>query len=268
MVRHIAFLIVCLAWIANSKIARAQAGDKAVVQGQPDSSTCSYNFTSGANNTFLSYCVSVDGNILQVETPLNHPQIFFAEGYGLCNESPIVAYYDYANSGNSASWASSSLLSQTATRVKIARTTADGIWTLTQTITLDKASPGIKIAMALKNNTAAARVAYLVRYGDVDADDVHDNFSATTDGAFGWTSSFPFGANNGSGLELRNVGQLQFGYLQGFARSTHLPPNPCNFAGESSGSVLTDLDGSVALVYADSVGAGKTKTATMIYRGM
>ena len=122
--------------------------------------------------------------------------------------------------------------------------------------------------MALKNNTLASRVVYLTRYADVDTDGDQNNFSATTTEALGWNNSIPFGVNNGYGLELRNVGQPNFGYLQGFARSTPFPPNPCDFAGDSSGTPLINIDGSIALSYVDTVGPRQTKTATMLYKGL
>ena len=236
---------------------------------------CAFDFSSGANNTYFRFCVSATGNIPEIETPQGRAQVSFDrhEGYGLCNESPAVAYYDYGQFGDSGNWGTATVVSQTAQSVKIARTTADGIWTLTQTFTLIPATPSVKVVMALKNNTAAPRVAYLVRYADIDADWNNtgvdqNNLTATTGGAFAWNASIPFGLNSGFGLALENLGQPQFGYLQGFARTTYQPPNPCDFAGDSSGSVLTSVDGSVALAYVQSIGARKTKTATMIYRGM
>jgi hypothetical protein len=236
---------------------------------------CAFDFSSDANNTSFRFCVTANGNIPEIETPQGRAQMSFDrhEGYGLCNESPAVAYYDYGQFGDSGNWGTATVVSQTAQSVKIARTTADGIWTLTQTFTVVPATPSVKVVMALKNNTAAPRVAYLVRYADIDADWNNtgvdqNNFTATTGGAFAWNASIPFGLNSGFGLALENLGQPQFGYLQGFARTTYQPPNPCDFAGDSSGSVLTNVDGSVALAYVQSIGARKTKTATMIYRGM
>jgi hypothetical protein len=234
----------------------------------PDTATCSYTFSSGVQNTGLDYCVTINGNVSELITQRFHEQIMGYEGYGICDESLVTAYWDYAADGASGNWKPATLLIQTATSVKISRTTADGIWTLTQTVTQDAKTPAIKIVMALKNNTAAPRTGYLVRYANVDTDSSPNDFSATTNSAFGWIPSIPFGSNNGSGLALKNVGQPQFGYLQGFARTTPSGPNPCNFAGESSGVPQTNIDGSITLAYVDSVGAKKSKTATMIYRGM
>jgi hypothetical protein len=253
---------------AQSMIAKSQAGS-------PDTASCDFNFSSGSGTTYLRFCVSTTGSVPEVETPQGRLQMSSDrhEGYGICNESPAQAYWDYGQYGDSGNWGPASVVTQTAKSVKIARTTADGVWTLTQTFTLVPATPSVKIAMALKNNTAAPRVAYLVRYADIDADWSNlgideNNFSDTSSSAFGWNSSIPFGENSGYGLMMQNLGTLQFGYLQGFARTTFQPPNPCNFAGDSSATVLTDFDGSVALAYVDRVGAKKTKTATILYKGM
>jgi len=267
----IVLLLVFCSLAAHSQQAKPGQEQANVVNTAP----CAFDFSSGANNTYFRFCVTATGNIPEIETPQGRLQMSFDrhEGYGICNESPATAYYDYGQYGDSGNWGVATVVSHTAQSVRIARTTADGIWTLTQTFTLVPSTPAVKVAMALKNNTAVARVVYLVRHGDLDADwnnteTDKDNLTATTGGAFAWNTSIPFGTNSGYGLALENLGQPQFGYLQGFARTTFQPPNPCDFAGDSSGSVLTNVDGSVALAYVQSIGARKTKTATMIYRGM
>ena len=271
MYHRIAVLLAMLFWIATPLMAQdATEMASRVVPVTPDATTtCSYFFTVATpTSSGASFCVTVNGNVLLMDTPSGHHQIFSREGYSLCNESPAASYWDYAVYGDSGNWAAPVLLSLTTNSVKISRTTADGIWTLIQTITLDKNTPGAKIAMALKNNTTTPRVAYLVRFVDPSADSfVQNYFSATTDGAFAWNPSIPFGNPIGYGLELANVGEPQFGYLQGFARTIPTGPNPCNFAGDSTGDIV-HLDGSMVLAYVDTIGARKIKTATVIYRGL
>jgi hypothetical protein len=270
---------VLIALLFASLIAAAAAQSQEMLakseqSHSPQTADCAFAFSSGANNTYFRFCVTSTGNIPEIETPQGHLQMSSDrhEGYGICNETPAQAYYDYGQFGDSGNWGAATLVSQSPTTVKIARTTADGIWTITQTFTIVPSTPSVKVVMALKNNTAAARVAYLVRHADIDADwnnlgtDLN-NFSATTSSAFGWNASIPFGSNSGYGLELQELGEPQFGYMQGFARTSFQPPNPCDFAGDSSGTVLTNTDGSVALAFVDTIGAKKSKTATMIYRG-
>jgi hypothetical protein len=261
--------IACLA-MAVSMFASAADEPRTPKGSRPDiDPVCRYNFTSGSANTYLSYCVSDNGNIVTISTPEGHGQeLFGGEGYGFCNASPgVVEYHDYAyaDSGN---WDSPTLLSHTATSVKIARTTSDGIWTLTQTITQVPATPSIKIAMALKNNTAAARGVYLLRFLDADAGLSRTNtLDATQNTAAAWNEqvgSVPFSF----GLQLENVGTPQFGYWSGFAQDVPDGPNACAFAFNAPGTApLVGIDGSIEMVYADTIEAHGTKTATMIYRG-
>jgi len=81
-----------------------------------------------------------------------------------------VAYYDYATN-DSANWGPTTLLSSTATSVKFVRTTSDGIWQLTQTITelpaTAQSPASAKVTMALKNLTGVPRTAYLMRFADM-----------------------------------------------------------------------------------------------------
>jgi hypothetical protein len=237
---------------------------------KPETASCSFTFASGTGDTYLQYCVTANGNITQLQTPagqeLINRGITVGEGYGVCNESPATAYYDYAGWGDSGNWNAPQVLSHTATSVKIARTTSDGIWTLTQTITQDKTTPAVKVTMALKNNTAATRKAYLVRYADVDAggDWAANNFDSTANSAFGWGSTT--GNLDGWGLMLKNLG-ARWSYVNGFGQPSFQPPNPCAFAFNWIG-LVTNTDGSIVLAYADNIAGGKTKTATMVYRGM
>jgi hypothetical protein len=136
-------------------------------------------------------CVTANGNITQLETPQFHEHIaagIFGEGYGICDATSGTEYFDYADFGDSANWGPPTLVTQSATLVKIVRTTADGAWTLTQNVTMvPGASPTVKIAMALKNNTTIDRIAFLMRYADVDANSSFINsLGATSNSAFGW----------------------------------------------------------------------------------
>src|SRR5712692_10533059 len=80
---------------------------EALPHGVNATSTCSFTFTSGVNNTFLKYCVTVNGNITQLETPLGHEHIAvgaFGEGYGVCDTTTGIGYDDYADFGDSGNW--------------------------------------------------------------------------------------------------------------------------------------------------------------------
>jgi hypothetical protein len=94
----------------------AQSGRPNVTQEQPASNsptaiqTCYWTFTSGSGNTYLSYCITPNGNITYLETPHGYVQInhtyaalFGGEGYGLCDANVPTQYYDYGY-GDSGNW--------------------------------------------------------------------------------------------------------------------------------------------------------------------
>ena len=236
----------------------------------PDATTfCSYSFTSGSNNSFLQYCVTANGNIPRIETPLGKPQLGRdGEGYGLCQESPAVEYHDYAT-GDSGNWKAPVLVSLTTTAVKIARTTSDGHFTLTQTITKVPQTSSITIAMAITNHQAVAKKVYLVRYADSNPNgSAGQGINATHNGVYSWLDAGDFPAFTPGGLQLQNVGNPPFLYWQGFARTVDYGPNACDFAANSSTTPFISSDASMALAYAGTVYVNGTKTVTVTYRGM
>lgn len=234
-------------------------------------SACSFTFTFGANDSLLKYCVTANGNITQLETPQGHEHIAVGaagEGYGICDLIPFVTYSDYGDFGDSGNWNPSSVISQSAKSVKIARTTSDGIWTLTQTISqVAGISPSIKIVMTLKNNSDQLRSVFLVRYADVDADRaVQNNFDGTAKSAFGWNSnasSKPFG------LILQNAGPFPFATEPaGFTQTVPNGPDPCRFVDHFANGTQTGIDGSVVLLYPLNFSKGASKTVTVSYKGL
>jgi hypothetical protein len=240
-----------------------------IPKGLSATTNCSFTFTSGAKNTYLKYCVTVNGNITQIQTPFGHEHIALGtigEGYGLCNaDFGVVEYHDWAGFGDSGNWNSPVTVSHNATSVKIARTTSDGNWTLTQIISQAAGNSSIKVVMTLKNNTGVARNAYLVRYADVSADSRFlNNFDATQNTAAGWNSNV---SGNPYGLVLQNVTTSPFAYQSAFTQNTFAPPNACAFAFNSTNGLAAGINGSVEMVYADLMPALGSKTATMTYKG-
>ena len=259
MTRSGACLKFCLLLICSALPTQAAAN-----------TACSYYFTTGSGNTYMYYCVTANGIIPFIYTPFDHLQIGQTlgdrEGYGICNESPAAEYHDYGTE-DSGNWNAASLVSQGSTFVKIARNTSDGNWTLTQTITIVPSRSSIKIVMALTNNQAVSKVAYLVRYAYVNADGYQGNiFGATLNSAFAWDANVT-AASEHYGLQLQNVGTPQFGYWHAFAQTVSSGPNACAFAFNDSGGYFLG-NGSVVIAYVGTVPAHGTKTATMTYRGL
>jgi len=255
--------------------AAAVAAQKSVAEAASHSlaatSACSYNFTSGTNNTFLKYCVTVNGNIPQLMTPFNREHIAVGsagEGYGVCDNTGAVAYFDYADYGDSGNWGAPTLVSQTATSVKIARTTGDGVWTLTQTITQAASTQSVRVIMALKNNTAAPRSFFLMRFADVDVSGgASNNFDATANSAFGWNSAFS--STPDYGLMVQNVGNpVGLANTIPFVQKVAFPPNPCVPGAQLAAGPVTAIDGSLLMDYEGTVPQKGTRTVTMNYKGM
>jgi hypothetical protein len=260
MIRSIVGLTIFLVLIGCASPILAQ-------EASPATTNCSFTFTAGKNNAFLQYCVTANGNIPQIETPLGHHHMgAFGEGYGLCQESDGARYLDYATVDNGF-WGTATVVSRTAASVKIARSTKDGRWTLIQTITKVAKSSSITVVMALTNNQPVDRVAYLSRYADVDADGSARNFrNATLNSSFAWTNKL-FYRHPFFGLQLQNVGTPPFGFWQAYAKTVNPGPDPCSFA-DNREDFFLDGEGSFVLSYVGPVPAHQTKTVTMTYRGL
>jgi hypothetical protein len=230
-------------------------------------STCSFTFTSGTGNSFLQYCVTVNGNITQFQTPgaVEHIAVgSFGEGYGFCDTNSSVAYADYADFGDTGNWQNAKVISSTPTSVKIVRNTADGIWTLTQTIAQVASTGSAKITMTLKNNTAVDRFVELMRYADVDADDnVINNFDATHNTAFGWNST---GTSFAFGMMLQDVTPASTHV--GFSQTVAGGPAPCTPFAHFVQGPLASIDGSVVMLYDMDIPAKASQTVMVSYKGM
>jgi hypothetical protein len=273
---------------SQAHAAKAASGDEspaAKPQGLPKNdgaspdatNTCTSTFTSGSGTTYLKFCVTVNGNITQFESPAGIEQISQGgsfEGYGICDAVTNFGYYDYAyeDSGN---WAAPTTVSHTATEVKIERTTSDGAWTLTQTITsVAGTNPYAKVAMALKNNSDATKPVALLRYAAPFPDNANSTgtyaeyYDGTQDSAWGYT---PIGSTSGAGhygLMIQNVGNpapasALFG-REGFAQATLAGPSPCNPSAYMASPVLNDL-GSVVYYYILTLNKNQTVTVTDRY---
>jgi hypothetical protein len=235
------------------------------------SPSCTHLFTSGKSNSnvFLQYCVADDGLITSIQAPFGHFHLGDqGEGYSFCQESPPVEYHDYA-AGDSGNWNPARIVSVNGASIKISRSTADGNWTLVQTISKVPLTGSIKVVMALTNNQSVARVVYLVRYAYLNPDGATAHFvtGASLQSAFGWHA---FSNSPYYGLRLENTGAWS-GYQQAFIQNTPAGPNACAFAFNAiSYGVAEDAVGSTSLVYAyvDTVPAHGTKTVTLTYRGM
>jgi hypothetical protein len=268
-----------------AKAATVDKSPDAEAQGRGDgvssdvTENCTYTFTSGSGTTFLKFCVTVNGNITQFQSPAGVEQISQGgsglEGYGVCDATnDNTQYYDYADM-DSGNWNAPTTVTHTASEVKIERTTTDGAWTLTQTITpVAGTNPYAKVVMSLKNNSATTKIAALLRYAEPVPDNAgstnhfQEYYDGTQDSAWGYT---PVGSTNGAGhygLMIQNVGNpaptAALVGREGFARVSAFGPPPCNASKDMESPVLNDV-GSVAYYYVLSLEKEQTFTVTDRY---
>ena len=231
----------------------------------PDTTTCAVTFTSGSGHNATSYCVTLNGNITQFSRGGDEyiNVLVVTEGYGLCDENSGVRYTDYASSA-SGNWGPA-VFATTATKAISARTSTDGIWTITNTIVKVAANamgPGAaKVAMKIRNNTGVARTILLARFADFDFNrggtvDTNNDFDFTVDTASGLEPGFR------TGLGLTN-NTFTFAY-DAFTSNTFNPPDPCGPFTVSTQPFVGD--GGLTQLYSIAFGPGATKTVNMTYK--
>jgi hypothetical protein len=261
-------LIAVLLTLSSLAMAQQKSRRQAAVTA-PANDTCAATFSSGADHNATSYCVTVNGNIVQFSRGGDEYLRVggFAEGYGVCDLASNISYFDYAvyDSGN---WLASNFTA-TATRAISTRLTSDGVWQIKNTITkvaATAADPGsAKVAMQLKNLTAVERGIYVFRFADVDFSrdgiDYYDNdFDFTRDTAIG------LGGNQidfSTGLGLTNNTFFNIG-AQAFTQDTSEGPDPCGPIFASHQPFVGD--GSIVQQYGLNVPAHSTRTITLTYK--
>jgi hypothetical protein len=228
----------------------------------PDAtSTCAHSFTTGSGHTYLQTCITTNGNVVEFQSPAGYEHIrngLFAEGYSICDST---AYNDWADYGDSGNWQAPILLSSSATSVKLARTTQDGNWTVTQTFTQAAATVSLKITMAVKNNSSTIRPVHIVRYVDTDAYNTTTNdFATTSESVFGWVEGK-------GGLLLQNSGATH--PYAALIQNSSFPPDPCNPGFSGVAGPITFVDGSMLLYHDSAALFPKTSlTISMTYKRM
>jgi hypothetical protein len=255
--------------------AKTQQQMKSEAVGSDHTSTCTYTFTSGSGATYLQFCVTVNGNIVEFQSPLNKEQIrqgTYGEGYGICDLSTETSYYDYADTGDSGNWKAPTTVTHGATMVKIERTTSDGLWTLTQTITsMPGMSPAAKVLMALKNNSSSSKFAYVFRWADVDPGQAagtdtnyKEDFDGTLDSAWGYLG---YGNTYDYGLMIQDVGNptpTTVGYERAGYALESAPTDACDpFTLVSS--PLLNFDGSIMYLWSVSLKKEQSVSVTSRY---
>ena len=254
-----------LVFLSSFAMGQAKQGRMSDVVSPDATENCQSTFSSGSLSTLLKFCVTVNGNITQLESPQNIEFIShggFAEGYGVCDSTGGKSYFDYAtnDSGNWNAPVRTQPGGPNTLPLKIVRTTTDGIWTFTQNFSRNPGERYAKITMTLKNNTAITRSALLVRYADVDAPFGADEFTNTFDFTFsaglGWVrGNFGLALQNGTPPAAHTA----------FVQNTSSGPDPCNPFADVPATPFTS-DGSVGIVFPFTIPKTSAKTVAAIYR--
>jgi hypothetical protein len=230
---------------------------------------CTFTFTSGgtASTKYLQYCVTGNGNIVEFQSPLGTEHIrvgTVGDGYALCDLSAAtgeVGYHDYAGFGDvdtGTGWGAPTTVSQTATMVKIARSTADGLFTLTQTFTQSPSDASVRVAMAIKNNTSISKTIWLTRFTDIDAGGSTSNImDGTLESVWGYNAS-----ETGSGLQISLAVPNTF---NNFGLAINQVDNACTIGNGFTG-LLNGVDGFAYSFHFIVVPPHGTKTVTLKYK--
>jgi hypothetical protein len=232
----------------------------------PDATTtCKLTFTSGGAPNFLKFCVTSNGNIVQLTSPGGFEHIregTILEGYSICDFGSLTRYYDFA-AADSGNW-QPAILTGVTLPLTIKRTTSDGIYTLTQVISRNTVDPAVIFSMTLKNNTAAAHDFALVRYADIDANNANggtfnNQFDFDRQSAWGYNPGF-----NLFGVMLYAVptGQPHFAFVQNTADF----PDSCSPIAHLPSSTPFFGDGSVGIDWNGTLGPNKSIKITGEYK--
>jgi len=257
----------------EAELAKNGAQSQPVTRTKPVSDatiSCSVSYSSGSGANATTFCVTVNGNIPEFSVA-GQEMIFVGsvqEGYGICDTNEGVNYYDYAeyDSGN---WAAPTF-THVGNTVTVTRLTADGLWSLKQTIVNVPATatgPGsAKVTMIIKNLSGISKTFYLYRYADVDANDTTspNDFDFTLETAFGLDPGFNRGLSTTNNTFSSSIGELAYSsnYFDG--------PNPCSPFNTFGGGTITTQpfqgDGSVDIFWDGTLAHNGSKTVSSTYK--
>jgi len=261
-----ALLPIVLLAISALTHAQTKTGAKAANQIRPDTSTCTVTF----DNALPRFCVTQNGNIEDFEFPDGINQIF-TEGYGICDDTTTETSYFDVGTRDSGNWLPGVITAGGANNklpLTIKRTTADGVWTLTQTFNRSTMDEYVKVQITLKNNTAVTRFIEVTRYVDVDADGITaDNFfQGVSNSAFGFLSLSEAFPNHGLLMHALASPHNYFGFNVASG-----DVDPCGF---SDNDPVNPTVGDEAVMYmwipsgSGAVPARKSVTFVLEYRAM
>ena len=240
------------------------------------STACQSTFTSGSGLKYLSYCVTINGNIIGFTAPQGYRQEFPTEGYGICDftdtQNPPLSYWDEAGAANF-TWLNSTISQPNGANtfpLTITRATSDGNWLLKQTFSQNTTERYVKVNMTVTNNTPITRAVQLMRNMDVDADNSGTNDYFDGDGFATWGHEI---SQSGHGVALVALPASVVSFQSGTTVASSGAVGACGeigtlhnvpFAGDGElfHYWIFDLDSGTG------IRPGASKTVTFEYRAM
>jgi hypothetical protein len=175
----LAIALATLSGLCFAQVQHAEASGSFPIT--PDATTtCQSTFSSGSGPSLFKFCITANGNIVQLESPAGFEHVRvgdFSEGYGICDVNANKSYVDFASSA-STNWNAATRTQPNGANtfpLTIKRTTSDGLFTLTQVFSRITDERIVKVTETLKNNVPVSKPVFLVRWMDVDADNTIDN---------------------------------------------------------------------------------------------
>ena len=257
--------------LALSALTFAQPNQQQSTVGgvQPSNATCLFNFSSGSGQSLTTYCVTQNGNIAEFSANgtefINSPGPAI-EGFGMCdNTGSPLDYFDYASS-DSGNW-NPATATLTGTTVVVKRTTTDGNWQLTQTITDTKASTraygSARVTMAIKNLSKIERFLVAFRYAQVNTPPIpFADFDTTPTTAWANTISAEGPGLSSTGAFIISPTNTNSSVARVFQTTT--PPDPCGV--NSFSTTFFEGTGGILQIYSLDIKPNATRTISMTYK--
>jgi hypothetical protein len=254
---------VIMAGVTLWMAATASAQTKPPQVGE-NSATCLATFSSGAGATYLSFCITQTGNVLQLQSPAGVTHIS-SEGYAACssfdpsNIAPLPVAYDAAYF--EANWGAPTITQPSGPNtfpLTIVRLSTGGL-RLTQTFTRDTAEHDITISMTLANVSGGVRYnVRLDRYIDGDANNMTANiYARTLDSVFAFVAA-------GRGLVLSDLTRT-VSHTTAVHAFASWQRNVCNQATVATPTAAADHVGRMSFVLG-TLNNNASKTVKINYR--
>jgi hypothetical protein len=258
--------------LASAAFAQSQQRQQALKPAAATSGTdCFATFTSGSGATAFTFCVTSNGNILQLEAPAGVEHIrngVFLEGFTICDHTLNRSYFDLGQYVPNGDFGPPTIVQPNGPNtlpLTITRTTFDFIYTLKQTYARNNTERSVTVTMSMTNNDITftnPRSVSLWRAADFDMNGLFENWGgATQDSAFAWNNVVASSSPIGNGGMLTSL-SLAIPHSAGVTPFGVGDPGCPQFSDVG----FPRIDDIVAWVGHDFVFTGKSQTKTAVVK--